>query len=230
MMTGRFTHHVLASRPAGQHAGAALHRAVGGLLAAALLLLAGPVLAVSGLAQLKAFLADTQSARGEFTQKVQRGERTVESTQGVFAFVRPGKFRWEVRKPFEQLMVADGERLWFHDRDLNQVTLQKLGPALGATPAALLFGQAELDRSFELSEQGERDGLAWVEARPRQADQGFDRIAIGLRDGLPVAMQVHDAFGRVSVFGFSGIERNVAASPGLFQFVPPAGADLIEQK
>lgn len=217
----------------GRAAGAGARAKVAGVARAAiagwLLAFAMPALA-SGLAQLQAFLTDTTSASGQFTQKVQRGERTIESTQGNFAFVRPGKFRWDVRKPFEQLMVADGERLWFHDKDLNQVTIQKLGPALGATPAALLFGQGGLESNFVLAEMGERDGLAWVEARPRQADQGYDRIAIGLRDGLPVAMEVHDAFGRISVFGFSAIERNPELAASLFRFVPPAGADVIEQK
>jgi len=197
---------------------------------AAQALVAPPAFA-AGLEQLRTFLTETRSARGEFTQKVLRANgQKVESTQGAFAFARPGKFRWEVRKPFEQLMVADGERLWFHDKDLNQVTIQRLGEAVGATPAALLFGSGDLDKAFELSEQGERDGLEWVQALPRQTDQGFDRIAIGLRDGLPVVMEVRDAFGRTSVFAFDAIQRNPELEASLFRFAPPAGADVIEQK
>lgn len=185
----------------------------------------------AGLDQLRGFLTDTRSARGEFTQKVLRANgQTLESTQGAFAFARPGKFRWEVRKPFEQLMVADGERLWFHDKDLNQVTIQKLGAAVASTPAALLFGSSELEKAFTLSEQGERDGLEWVEALPKQTDQGFDRIVIGLRDGLPAVMEVRDAFGRTSVFAFDAIQRNPELAASLFRFAPPAGADVIEQK
>ncbi|MCM5569360.1 outer membrane lipoprotein chaperone LolA [Burkholderiaceae bacterium FT117] len=204
--------------------------AIGGLAAVVQGFAASPASA-AGLDQLRLFLTETRSARGVFTQKVLRANgQALESTQGAFAFARPGKFRWEVRKPFEQLMVADGERLWFHDKDLNQVTIQKLGAAMGATPAAILFGTAEIDKAFTLSELGEREGLEWIEALPKNADQGFDRIAIGLRNGLPEAMEVRDAFGRTSVFAFAAIERNPELAASLFRFSPPAGADVIEQK
>jgi len=195
--------------------------------AAAALPLAGTA---AGIDQLRAFLTDTASARGNFTQQVRRTSgQTLESTQGRFAFVRPAKFRWEVRKPFEQLMVSDGKRLWFHDIDLNQVTVRRLDDALASTPAALLFGGDALEAAFELSELGRQDDIDWVQALPRRAEPGYDRIAIGMRDGLPAAMEVDDAFGRTSVFVFSDIERDPALDDSLFQFEPPANADLIEQ-
>jgi outer membrane lipoprotein carrier protein len=183
-----------------------------------------------GLDELHEFLRETNSARGDFSQRVERSSgQTLETTRGVFAFSRPGKFRWEVQRPFEQLMVADGERLWFYDKDLNQVTIRKLGNALGSTPAAILFGSAELESGFTLHDLEDRDGLHWVEALPKNTEQGFDRIAIGLRNGLPEAMEVRDAFGRTSVFAFTNIERNPELPATLFQFTPPADADVIEQ-
>jgi len=184
----------------------------------------------AALAQLRAFLADTRSARGEFTQKVLRTDGSVaESMSGDFAFARPGRFRWEVRKPFEQLLVADGQRLWFYDKDLNQVTVRQLSGALASTPAAILFGDADPERDFRLRELAQRDGLEWVEALPRSKEAGFERIALGMRDGLPVSMEVADAFGRTTVFGFGAIARNASPAPELFRFVPPKGVDAVEQ-
>lgn len=180
--------------------------------------------------QLQRFVAETRSARGEFTQRTLRSAgQPPESASGSFAFARPGRFRWEVRKPFEQLMVADGERLYFFDRDLNQVTERKLAESLGASPAAILFGADDLERSFALSEAGERDGLAWLDAAPRSKDAGFERIAIGFRGGLPEAMEVLDAFGRTTRFAFRAIERNPSLDPEIFRFVAPRGADVIRQ-
>lgn len=182
------------------------------------------------LAQLKRFVAEARSARGEFTQSSARtGGAGADTSSGRFSFARPGRFRWEVTKPFEQLMVADGERLFFLDRDLNQVTERKLGESLGASPAAILFGSDDLDKSFELREAGEKEGLSWLEALPRTADAGFERIEIGFRDGLPLAMDVKDAFGRTTRFAFKSIERNPSLDPALFRFVAPAGADVIRQ-
>lgn len=184
----------------------------------------------AALAQLRAFLADTRSARGEFTQKVLRTDGSVaESMSGDFAFARPGRFRWEVRKPFEQLLVADGQRLWFYDKDLNQVTVRQLSDALASTPAAILFGDADPERDFRLRELAQRGGLEWVEALPRSKEAGFERIALGMRDGLPVSMEVADAFGRTTVFDFGAIARNASPAPELFRFVPPKGVDVVEQ-
>jgi outer membrane lipoprotein carrier protein len=183
------------------------------------------------LAQLREFLQSTRSARGSFTQRTQRGSGAAASTlSGVFAFQRPGRLRWEVRKPYEQLLVADGEKLYFLDRDLNQVTVRRLTDVGTASPAALLFGGgAELERSFELREDGSRDGLDWIAATPRSREAGFDRILVGLRAGLPDTMEVRDAFGRSSVFVFSGLERNPRLDAELFRFTVPRGADVVEQ-
>jgi chaperone LolA len=182
------------------------------------------------MAQLQRFVSETRSARGEFTQRTLRSSgQPAESASGAFAFARPGRFRWEVRKPFEQLMVADGERLYFFDKDLNQVTERRLAESLGASPAAILFGANDLQSSFELRDAGERDGLEWLDALPRSKDAGFERIAIGFRAGLPEAMEVLDAFGRTTRFAFRAIERNASIDPQAFRFSVPKGADVIRQ-
>lgn len=200
-------------------------------LSAAMLFAAGFTPAhAGGLDQLRAFLGDTRSARGEFTQKALRADGSVaESSGGEFAFARPGRFRWDVRRPFEQLLVADGQRLYFFDKDLNQVTVRRLADALSATPAAILFGDSDLERDFALRELPPRDGLEWIEAVPRNKDAGIERIALGFRDDLPGALEVGDAFGRTTVFEFRAIARNAAVAPEVFRFVAPKGVDVVEQ-
>src|SRR5262245_27290856 len=114
----------------------------------------------------KAFAQGTQSARTDFEQKVvDRNKKTVQEAKGTFVFQRPGKFRWVYAKPADQVIVGDGERVWIHDRELNQVTVRRMAKALGSTPAALLAGSADVEKAFELSEAGTRDGLEWLEAK-----------------------------------------------------------------
>ncbi len=182
------------------------------------------------LEQLREFLAQTRSAQGEFTQQLLRENGQVaESSSGGFAFSKPGRFRWEVRKPFEQLLVADGSKLYFFDKDLNQVTVKKLAESMSSTPAAILFGTGDLDREFQMRELAPKDGREWLEALPRSKEPGFERIALAFRNGLPEVMEVRDAFGRTSRFTFSGITRNAAVAPESFRFVLPKGADIVEQ-
>ena len=197
----------------------------------ALAAMALPVTAAAAKAieQLKAFSRSTQSARGEFTQQLLRTSRQASApAKGEFAFARPGRFRWEIRTPYQQLIVTDGSKLYFYDKDLKQVTVRQAADVISATPAAVLFGGADLDAAFTLTDEGLQDGLQWVQALPKTSDTGFDRIRVGMRDGLPAEMEVKDAFGQVNRFTFTRISRNAQVPDADFQFTPPAGVDVIE--
>ena len=188
-----------------------------------------PALAeAGGIDELHAFLDGAKNGRATFRQTVvARSGRVPQVSSGTFAFARPGRFRWSYEKPFEQLVVGDGAKVWVYDRDLNQVIVRQLDAALGATPAALLAGDNALERSFVLVDGGTADGLAWVEATPKSADSTFTKVRIGFRDQLPRAMELADAFGQTTRLQFDAFERNVALPADLFRFVPPAGADVV---
>ena len=180
------------------------------------------------LDQLRAFLTQTSSARGEFVQRVAARSGSAQPiSSGRFAFQRPGKFRWTYEKPYEQVIVADGTRLLLYDRDLNQVTIRKLGAALPSSPASILFGSNEFEKEFEVADIGARDGLEWVRAKPRAKDSTFELIEIGFRDGLPQAMRLADNFGQVTQLIFSKLERNPKLDAEAFRFEPPKGADVL---
>jgi outer membrane lipoprotein carrier protein len=199
---------------------------VRGLVLALLLV---PALArADALPRFQAFLRDTHSARADFAQQVYDHEhRLVQASSGRFSFLRPGRFRWTYARPYEQLIVGDGERVWIYDPDLKQVTVRPMARALGSTPAALLAGSADVERAFEFTEGGRADGLDWLEAKPRGEDSGFDRIRLGLGEKGVEAMQLTDHFGQTTVLRFSAIERNPPLQAAQFGFVPPKGADVL---
>jgi outer membrane lipoprotein carrier protein len=204
---------------------------IGALLAAASLALAGAAQA-SALDQFKTFVAGTKAARGEFTQQQVRKSPTSKVapvSSGTFLFARPGKFIWTYQKPYEQLLQADGDTLYIYDKDLNQVTTRKLGNALGSSPAAILFGSNDLEKNFTLSEAGARDGLEWLNATPKAKDTTFEQISIGLRNGVPEAMELKDSFGQTSVLKFKNFQRNPALAAQQFKFEVPKGADVFSQ-
>lgn len=210
-------------------------RAVYASAMAAVVIGLSPVAAqAAALDQFKSFVASTKSAKGEFTQRLVKTERSGEAkasseSTGTFMFARPGKFIWKYEKPYEQLLQANGEKLYIYDKDLNQVTVRGLGDALGSSPAAILFGSNDLEKNFTLKEAGTKDGLEWLEATPKAKDTTFERIGIGLRDGVPQAMELRDSFGQVSLLNFQKFEKNPSVSPTQFQFTPPKGADVFEQ-
>lgn len=198
-------------------------------LACAVVLFASAA-AASGLDELHAFLEGTQTAQGAFRQVVMNREgRTTQATSGTFAFARPGKFRWTYAKPFDQLIVGDGDKVWVYDHDLNQVIVRKIDAALGATPAALLAGDNALEKNFTLVAGGEGEGLEYVNATPKAADSQFKGIRLGFADNLPRRMVLKDAFGQTTELTFSDVQRNPKLPADLFQFTPPKGADVVGQ-
>ena len=192
--------------------------------------LTAPLAGASGLDQLHAFLEGTQTAQGSFRQiVVNKDRRTTQTTSGTFAFQRPGRFRWTYDKPFDQLIVGDGEKVWVHDRDLNQVIVRKLDAALGATPAALLAGDNALEKNFTLVAGGAGDGLEYVNATPKAAESQFTRIRLGFADNLPRRMDLTDAFGQTTQLTFGELRRNPKLAADTFRFTPPNGADVVGQ-
>lgn len=181
-----------------------------------------------GLEQLRAFLAGTRTAHGSFDQVVVgKSSRVPQQASGTMAFARPGKFRWVYDKPYYQLIVGDGERLWIYDRDLNQVTVKTLGQALGSSPAALLAGDNALERNFVIKDAGKSDGLEWVDATPKAHESSFERVRIGFSGDLPRVMELQDSFGQTTTLKFAGLQRNPALDAEQFRFAPPKGADVV---
>ena len=179
----------------------------------------------------KSFVRGTQSARGEFEQKVHdRGGRLTQESKGSFVFQRPGLFRWVYAKPVDQVIVGDGERVWIHDRDLNQVTVRKLSRALGSTPAALLAGSADVEKAFDMADAGSKDGIEWLEAKPREAEAGFARVRMGFDANGLRAMELFDHFGQTTQLRFLNLVRNPKVDPAEFRFQPPKGADVLGDK
>lgn len=206
------------------------------ILTAALLWLAAFPSHADGLKALEAFIRDVGSARAEFRQVVTSPKRAEEArprertSTGRFAFQRPDRFRFDYLKPFEQVIVADGQQLWLHDVDLNQVTVRSQKDALGSTPAALIASGADmgaLRSAFDLRAMPESDGLQWVEAVPRQREGQVKRVQLGFAGAQLSVLDIEDSLGQRSVLRFSGWQSNPALDAAAFRFVPPAGADVI---
>jgi outer membrane lipoprotein carrier protein len=194
----------------------------------ALVLLAPVPSWASAIAQLHAFLDVAKTGKAVFSQTVVgKSGRRPQDASGTLLFSRPGKFRWTYDKPYYQLIVGDGEKLWVYDKDLNQVTVKTLGKALGASPAALLAGGSDWERNFALKESGQSGALEWLDATPKAQDSTFDSIRIGLSGNLPRIMELRDNFGQTTTLAFDHFERNPEIDANQFRFAPPSGADVV---
>ncbi len=185
---------------------------------------------------LENFVRNAKNGRADFTQVITGPAREgqaarTKNSSGTFEFQRPNRFRFEYRKPFEQTIVADGQTLWLHDKDLNQVSQRKQAKVLGSTPAALIASAPDLEtlkRDFELQALPDQNGLQWVQATPRQKEGQLTNMKVGFRGDQLAALEILDSFGQRSLLTFNGMQVNTTVNADAFRFTPPKGADVVQ--
>jgi outer membrane lipoprotein carrier protein len=183
--------------------------------------------APTGADLLREFIDGTRTLRASFRQELLGPDHeVVELATGDLSIKRPGRFCWRYSEPIEQLVVADGTNLWIYDVDLAQATVAPLDQA-AASPAMLLSGEADLDAEFDVLESFEMGSLRWVRLAPKLAGTDFSEVLIGFRGGVLSRLQLLDSLEQTTTIEFMDVEVNEDLGDGLFDFVPPAGVDVI---
>jgi outer membrane lipoprotein carrier protein len=196
------------------------------------LLLSMPVFGgVSPEARLKAFLSKASSLEASFVQvQVDEKGNLGKRSNGMFYLQRPGKFRWNYEKPYHQEIVSSAGKVWFFDKDLDQVTAKKLNQAIGSTPALLLTGDVPLEKNFTIESQSDEEGIAIIKLIPKSEESGFKYVQIGIENDLLVGMELSDNFGQLTRIYFENLKTGIKIDPALFAFKPPQGVDVFEEK
>jgi outer membrane lipoprotein carrier protein len=198
-----------------------------GLLSSVLLVL-GNVASAQAESLVQRYFQELHSLRAAFKQQVFDAQsRQLETSSGRMVMQKPGRFRWDYTQPTEQVIVADGKRLWVYDVELEQITVRALDQALSATPLALLSGAAPIEETFVVKDQVSRDGLEWFELQPKEEQAEFKRLRIAFKDRQLRVIELEDALNQRTQLTFTQLERNVAIDPVLFQFTPPPGVDVV---
>ncbi|MBP1152082.1 MULTISPECIES: outer membrane lipoprotein chaperone LolA [Methylocaldum] len=200
-----------------------------------LLLIVLPVFPIAAeeapVQRLRNFLAKANTLQAEFSQVViDEAGSPRQRTSGVFYLQRPGKFRWDYKKPYSQEIVSNGGKVWFYDVDLEQVTAKRLDDAIGSTPALLLSGEVALEKNFKIENQGMDEGLFWIKLVPKAEDSGFKYVLIGLDGDTLAGMELSDNFGQLTRIYFTGVKTGLKLDRSLFEFRPPPGVDVFEEK
>ena len=185
----------------------------------------------TGQQRAEQFLQGLQGLQAEFKQRLtDRTGQVTDESSGTLAIMRPKRFRWDYRDPYEQVIVSDATRVWVYDADLEQVTVRKLDVALSSTPAMLLSGEGTLTDNFNITETTEQGGIMWVRMEPKRNDTDFRAVRLGFGSGKAQElrfMELADKLGQTTLLEFSKFERNPKLDPSRFVFKVPAGADVI---
>jgi chaperone LolA len=186
-------------------------------------------------AELKALLVPISSLQGHFQQVIKsEAGRQLQSCTGKMWLKKPGQFRWEVLGNEPRLIVADGKKVWDYDKDLEQVTIQKLNKAQTAAPIFFLTGDVNsLDADFKVKKLPLVDGHCLknsegcFELHPKNSEGSFQWIKIGFKAKTLNEMELLDQLGQVSVFSFKQVQLNANIPDSQFHFTPPKGVDVL---
>ena len=180
--------------------------------------------------QLKTFLAKTHSLTADFKQVLlNEAGNPAQTSFGLLYLQRPGKFRWDYQKPFQQQIIATGGKVWFYDTELEQVTVKKLDESVGSTPALLLSGDISLEDNYIMEGQGAEGDMQWIKLLPKNQDSSFKYLVIGLEKGQLSGMELSDNFGQLTRIYFSNIKNNPSVDAKLFEFKAPKGVDVFSE-
>lgn len=183
-----------------------------------------------GLDVLRGFLESVQTMTAVFEQELFDANRqSIEAAAGSLKLMRPGRFHWTYSDPYERIIVADGERVWLYDADLEQVTVRDLDAGMGNTPAALLIGDIEVLDDFDVTETTQIDGILWLQLVPVERDGDFERISLGFSGDRLVRLELKDRLGQTTRVEFTDIELNPRLDSDEFRFNIPDGADVIDE-
>ena len=180
--------------------------------------------------QLKAFLSSAKSITANFKQVlINEAGDPLQTSHGLFYLQRPGKFRWDYTKPFQQQIISTSGKVWFYDTDLEQVTIKNLDESVGSTPALLLSGDVPLENNYTIEQQGSDGSMNWIKLVPKSQDSTFKYVLIGLEKGVLSGMQLNDNFGQLTRIYFSNLKVNQNVNAGLFEFNAPKGVDVFSE-
>lgn len=188
----------------------------------------GPVSGATNV--LDRFFKDVLTFKAEFKQVVlDEGLNIVQESSGMLYLQRPNKFRWDYEQPFKQHIISDGKQIWVYDVELQQVTVRKMGGALGNTPAILLAGEGNLHENFEVKSLGKQGKLDWMQLIPRNKDGGFEDIRVGFEDGKLRILEMIDSFGNTTRISLRDVRENKRINKNKFKFKAPKGVDVVKQ-
>ncbi|KXO14190.1 Outer membrane lipoprotein carrier protein LolA [Moritella sp. JT01] len=171
------------------------------------------------LAQLKPFSAD-------FTQTVTSAEGDNLSTaQGSMQLQRPNQFRWETVSPDEQLIVSNGESLWFYNPFVEQVSIYSLKDAIANTPFMLIAGSEQA--AWENYRVTKKAGMYTVITPNDPAAAVF---TLQFKQGEMSQFSVQEQQGQHSQFVLTNHKTMNKMDPALFNFIIPEDTDIDDQR
>ena len=165
--------------------------------------------------------------QAHFTQyELVENNQKVDPNSGQVWMQVPALFRWQYVDPIEQLIVADGEKVWVYDEDLEQVTVKAQDNDLN--PIYVIINDEKSQQHYDIKHEMSRQEIDWISLTPKVRNEEVQTVWLAVHDQTIVQIKVVNQMGQTMVFEFSDIKKNPDMPDDMFTFVPPEGVDVVQ--
>lgn len=176
---------------------------------------------------LKAKLSAVSSFHSSFKQTViDVNKKLIQQGEGVFALAIPSKLYWHLIQPDESLIVANDKNVWVYNPFAEEVTIMNLEQAIASSPMTLLIHRD--DKTWS-KYKVKKDENCFV-ISPEVADVNVSKVESCFTNDQLAKFVIYDAQGNTSTFKLSEQRKLNASEMSLFDFTPPKGVDIDDQR
>lgn len=169
------------------------------------------------------------SIKADFTQEVSSKGMPAMKSEGKVWLKKPGKMRWEYKKPAKDLIVSDGRTIWLYQPDLNQVIERPASMSASAMATDFLSGIGNVEKEFEVKLSPVESVNHVLILTPKQEQPGLKKLIleVGKEKFIVEKTVITDHFGNQTAVTFKDIKLNASIKDSLFKYTPPRGAAIV---
>ncbi len=138
---------------------------------------------------------------------------------------------WRYEEPKGQIVMADGESLYFYQPEQEQVIKSPLKNALRSDiPLAFLLGIGNLKRDFRATLKSVEQRYYVLQLGPKREWGGVGKILLGIeRNAFDILWaRICDGAGNITTIRFSSMRKGIGLKDSLFRLQLPDGVDVVE--
>lgn len=164
-------------------------------------------------------LAATKGFACSFSQTITFSDDEKQHFSGELEIARPGMFRWQYLKPYQQLFISNGNGVWLYEPDLMQAQWLDGLEAVDPVAMRLLNGQVRNDEVHLL-------GISEDKKTYHLRIGATQELWLTLSDGMPRWIESRDPLGNSNRITLTQIKKQ-QPDKARFHFDVPEGVDVI---
>lgn len=167
----------------------------------------------------------------QFAETYGGSGRPARTEAGVLYLRKPGRMRWDYTSPAGKLFVSDGRSVFLYLPSSNSVKKMKLKDTEDMrAPLAFLLGKLNFEKEFRNTQARTEGTDTVITAEPKSDNLPYSNVEFTVTPSFEIRrLRVSNLDQTTLEFAFEAEKLNPPLANSLFQFQPPAGAEVVDE-